>query len=109
MSKNFAHFVGQFGIQNLIISDSLKFSAPLQAAGVDSLPKLHDQPRTGEQINHSLYANLTARKAFTRPHGHVQLLLGMSLRSQCQIIRTEQNDFPPRMGADRPSTSGENI
>ena len=29
MSKNFALFVGQFGIQNPIISDSFKFSAPL--------------------------------------------------------------------------------
>ena len=29
MLQNFAHFVGQFGIQNLIISDSFKFSAPL--------------------------------------------------------------------------------
>ena len=29
MSQNFAHFVGQLGIQNLIISDSFKFSAPL--------------------------------------------------------------------------------
>ena len=30
MSRNFAHFVGQFGIKNLILSDSLKFSAPMQ-------------------------------------------------------------------------------
>ena len=29
MSQNCAPFVGQFGIQNLIISDSLKFPAPL--------------------------------------------------------------------------------
>ena len=29
MSQNFAPFVRQFGIQNLIISDSFKFSAPL--------------------------------------------------------------------------------
>ena len=29
MSQNFAHFVGQFGIQNTIILDSLKFSVPL--------------------------------------------------------------------------------
>ena len=29
MSQNLAPFVGQFGIQNLIISDSFKFSAPL--------------------------------------------------------------------------------
>ena len=29
MSRNFAHFVGQFEIQNPIILDSLKFSVPL--------------------------------------------------------------------------------
>ena len=29
MLQNFAHFVRQFGIQNLILSDSLQFSALL--------------------------------------------------------------------------------
>ena len=43
MSRNFAHFGGQFGIQNPIISDSLKLSVPLgltQDAPSTKLPQL---------------------------------------------------------------------
>ena len=34
MSRNFAHFVGQFGIENPIILDSFKFSVPLPCCKV---------------------------------------------------------------------------
>ena len=50
MSQNFAHFVREFGIQNPIILDSLKFSISLHAAAVCRLLPWYFHCRDGDPV-----------------------------------------------------------
>ena len=86
----------------LCVLDNYGRTHTIQSAGEDKLIKVDYQPENQEPARQFPHASKAVIKAFNRPHGQVQLLIGMASRSlHCKDghetgeLRLNRNIFLP--------------